>query len=118
MENSSSEASNNTPQVVALVRDLLFSSRIAATARATNVRLQIVRDAQQLQKIPAGRLLVDLNQPGAIDAAVAWKNAHGRRVIGFVSHVDAATIAAARAAGIEEVLARSQFVARLEELLR
>jgi hypothetical protein len=38
-------------------------------------------------------------------------------MLGFVSHVDSDVIAAARAAGIDEVLARSAFAARLAEIL-
>jgi hypothetical protein len=62
---------------------------------------------------------VDLNQPGALEAAVAWKGAEsaGRDVVGFVSHVDAATIARARAAGIDRIMPRSRFVEALPELL-
>jgi hypothetical protein len=41
----------------------------------------------------------------------------GTRTLGFVSHVDTATIDAARAAGIDQVLARSAFVERLGEIL-
>jgi hypothetical protein len=37
--------------------------------------------------------------------------------LGFVSHVDSATIDAARAAGIGQVLARSAFVNQLAEIL-
>jgi DNA-binding NarL/FixJ family response regulator len=40
------------------------------------------------------------------------------RVLGFVSHVDTPTIAAARAAGIDEILARGAFVNQVAELLR
>jgi hypothetical protein len=39
------------------------------------------------------------------------------RTLGFVSHIDAATIDAARAAGVDEVLARSAFTAGLVDLL-
>jgi len=39
-------------------------------------------------------------------------------VLGFASHVAAETIAAARGAGCDEVLARSAFTRRLPELLR
>ena len=62
---------------------------------------------------------MDLNQPGAIDAAGAWRGraGGGADVIGFVSHVDTATIQKARAAGIDRVMARSQFVQVLPELL-
>jgi hypothetical protein len=37
--------------------------------------------------------------------------------LGFVSHVDADTIAQARAAGVGEVLPRSAFAARLSDIL-
>jgi len=43
--------------------------------------------------------------------------ATGARVIGFGSHVDTDLLAAARLAGCEEVLARSAFFSRLDELL-
>jgi hypothetical protein len=37
--------------------------------------------------------------------------------VGFVSHVDVTTIDAARAAGVEEILARSAFAMKLPDLL-
>ena len=39
------------------------------------------------------------------------------RTLGYVSHVDTATIEAARAAGIDQVLARSAFVDQLGDIL-
>jgi hypothetical protein len=104
--------------VLVLVRDLIFSSRISATARAQQSRFKLVADPSAIAAEPASRLIVDLNQPGALEAAADWKQRHGGDVIGFVSHVDAETIARARAAGIERILARSQFVTALPELLR
>lgn len=108
-----------TADVLVLVRDLMFASRISATARAANVPLTLLRDAAQLTATAsdATRLIVDLNQGGAIDAAAAWRAQPGREVIGFVSHVDADTIARARAAGIDRVLPRSRFVELLPDLL-
>jgi CheY-like chemotaxis protein len=38
--------------------------------------------------------------------------------VGFVSHVQADLIDAARAAGVDDVLARSVFTARLAEILK
>jgi hypothetical protein len=104
--------------VLVLVRDLMFSSRITATARAEGAAVKIVRDAAKLRGEAGRRLIVDLNQDGAIDAAVAWKASTGGDVIGFVSHVDADTIARARAAGIDRVMPRSRFVEELAEILR
>jgi hypothetical protein len=39
------------------------------------------------------------------------------RTLGYVSHVDSVTIAAARQAGVDDVLARSAFAGRLGEIL-
>jgi hypothetical protein len=105
------------PPVLALVKDLIFASRITATARAAGVPVRIVRDPQQLAGQPGRLLIVDLNQPGAIAAAAVWQRETGRPSVGFVSHVDAETINQARASGIDRVLARSAFVERLQELL-
>jgi AmiR/NasT family two-component response regulator len=105
------------PPVLALVKDLIFASRITATARAAGVPVRIVRDARQLPGQPGRLLIVDLNQPSAIDAAAAWQREMARPAVGFVSHVDAETINQARAAGIDRVLARSAFVERLHDLL-
>ena len=107
--------------ILVLVRDLLFASRIAATARAEGVEVRMLRDPVALANEAGERAIVDLNPPGVLAAAAAWRVAEPvtpRKVIGFVSHVDADTIAAARAAGIDQVLARSAFVEKLPELLR
>lgn len=107
-----------THPLLVVVRDLMFSSKIIAEARAHNIEVKIIRDPSKLPAEPGKRLLADLNQPGVIDAAVAWKNATGGTVIGFVSHVDAQTIAQARQSGIDQILARSQFTAQLAEIIQ
>jgi hypothetical protein len=104
-------------EVRALVRDLLFTSRITTAARAANVPHTVIRQPADLAMTPARRLLVDLNLPGALDAAAEWKRVTSCPVTGFVSHVDAETISRARAAGLDEVLARSRFVEILPDLL-
>jgi len=108
--------------VIVLVRDLMFSSRIAATARAAGAPITLLRDPARLAAQPPspgpGLLIVDLNLPGSIDAAIQWKRAHpSREVVGFVSHVDTLTIAQARGSSIDRVLPRSRFVEILPELL-
>ena len=105
--------------MLVLVRDLIFASRIGVTARALGVDIRQLRDPALLAAETArGRLIVDLNQDGALDAAVEWKQRTGGEVIGFVAHVDGETIRRARDAGIDQVLPRSRFVAELESLLR
>ena len=105
------------PAVIALVRDLIFASKITATAAAAGICVRLVRDPAMLGTDAAPRLIVDLNLAGAIEAAQVWKHDAGGEVVGFVSHVDTATIDRARAAGIDRVLARSRFVELLPELL-
>ncbi len=106
------------PPVLALVRDLMFSSKVTATARAVGSEVQVIREPGKLARQPGRTLLVDLNLPGAIEAAAGWKTENpAARVVGFVSHVDTATIQRAREAGLE-VMARSGFVDSLASLLK
>ena len=113
---------DETPQpavspVIALVRDLMFSSKVSATARAVGSEVVIVREPGKLAGQKGRELLVDLSLPGAIEAAASWKAENSTaRVVGFVSHVDTATIQRAREAGLE-VMARSGFVEALPTLL-
>jgi DNA-binding NarL/FixJ family response regulator len=57
----------------------------------------------------ADLVLVDLGRPGVLDVVGSLSG----RVVGFASHVDAATIDAAVAAGVDEALARSVFFRRI-----
>ena len=104
--------------VLVLVRDLMFASKISATAQAAGVSVEMIRDPEKLAGKQGDRLIVDLNQVGAVEAAAQWKTVSGGHVVGFVSHVDRETIDRAKALGIDEILPRSQFVQRLPELLR
>lgn len=103
--------------VLVLVRDLLFASKISGTAQSLGVTIKLIRDPEKLGDQAGDRLIVDLNQPGALDAAIQWKTAHAGEVIGFVSHVDRETIDRAKGGGIDQVLPRRQFVQLLTELL-
>src|SRR5438132_11710344 len=103
--------------VLVLVRDLIFSSRISATARAGGAKVKMLRDPSALASEAGLRLIVDLDQTGAIEAAADWKRRGGGTVIGFVSHVNAEAIRQAREAGLDQVLARSAFVESLSRLL-
>jgi hypothetical protein len=79
--------------------------------------VKIIRDPAKLATESATHLIVDLNLPGAIEAAAEFKGRTGARVTGFVSHSDAATIAKAKQANLE-VIPRSRFVEGLEEMLK
>jgi hypothetical protein len=107
--------------ILVLVRDLMFSGRILAEARAAGVAIKTIRDPSEIANngdTGARLMIADLNLPGAIAAAAGWRSKPNRAVIGFVSHVDGQTINEAKAAGIDQVLARSRFVQILPDLLR
>jgi CheY-like chemotaxis protein len=113
--------------IVCVVDDLIFSIKISTAARRLGVDmyfersrdnvLQTVRDKQP------SLVIFDLNSTklAPMDAIVALKaDAALRqiRTVGYVSHVDTATIERARAAGIDQVMARSAFSEKLGEILQ
>lgn len=97
--------------------DLLFISRITGTARSLGLEIKAVRTASDLlaQVTPPVCVLVDLHNPGLdIGAFVrSLKDSGSVYVVGYGSHVDTATLKAAREAGCNLVLPRSKFVEEL-----
>lgn len=94
----------SAPRVVAITTDLMDRSKI--TGAIDGVR--VVQPGGDIGG--ADVVLVDLGLPGALDQA----SAGGARVLAYGSHVDEATLAAARAAGAE-AMPRSLFFRRLTE---
>lgn len=112
--------------IVCVVDDLMFSVKISTTAKARGVSIYFERNPANVlssirEKTPS-LVIFDLDsvkmQP--MDAIATMKADPLLRAVptvGFVSHVQTATIAEARRAGIDEVLARSTFSERLPEIL-
>ena len=96
--------------VLALVRDLMFVSKITGAAKAQGSAVKVIRDPAKLAEESGRLLIVDLNLTGAIEAASTWLATSKVPSVGFVSHVDADIARKAREAGIEKVMARSRFV--------
>lgn len=120
-----SEGPEDEAPVVALAADLLFASRIRATAAAGGVRLRLVRTVEEalaVARAGAKRLILDLDLRNG-DPIALLRTLRGDPVtaaipvIAFVSHVREDRIAAARDAGATRVLARSAFVRELSQLL-
>jgi len=112
--------------IIAGVSDLMLASKIRSAAAAVGAEVRFAKEtAALLEAVRASTpnlVLLDLDDrlvdPLEVIAAVRSDAALASlRVLGFVSHVRADRIAAARQAGIDEVLARSAFVERLGELL-
>jgi CheY-like chemotaxis protein len=102
--------------------DLLFTSRITGTARALGLEVQAVRSPAQVQQLLSQHtvrcLLIDLHCPGLTIADFLKTLPEPRPlVVGYGSHVDTATLKAAREAGCDLVLPRSKFVEDLPTAL-
>ena len=112
--------------ILAVLDDLMFTSKIRSAAVGLGVPLTIARSSEaaltEMKKNPPSLVIFDLNSPrtNPIATITAMKNdaeLAGVPTLGFVSHVDSATISAALAAGVGDVLARSAFVADLPSIL-
>jgi PleD family two-component response regulator len=112
--------------ILAAVDDLLFSSKIRTTAKLAGVQLTFARTPDEIlsqsRALRPALVIFDLDSSKAhpTDTVAAMKRdpeLESIPTLGFVSHVHADLIAAARAAGIDEVMARSAFAARLAEIL-
>jgi CheY-like chemotaxis protein len=108
------------------VDDLIFSIKISTAAKRLGVDMYFERSRENV--LPTIRdkqpslVIFDLNSGrlAAIEAVAAMKAdpaLRSIRTLGYVAHVDSDTIDRARAAGIDQVLARSAFSERLGEIL-
>jgi len=110
-------------QAIAIVSDLIFSTKISSTASSLGVNVRTVRRPETLEEVlkePPALAIVDL-EAESLDALEAIRSMHAvrprPRIVAFAAHVEKDLIQAAREAGADEVLARSAFVHRLPALL-
>jgi DNA-binding NarL/FixJ family response regulator len=107
--------------IIAVVPDLYFATRIAATAKAAGVALELVPPQRAVARLAAADVslvLLELGSRDALALIAELKQAQpGAPIVGFGAHVEAALLRDARAAGADAVLPRSQFVGRLAALL-
>ena len=97
-------------RILAYVPDLMDRSKVAAAGDCI-----FVSRPADLAGLASGAdvVVVDLTRPGVVDVLADLD----ARVIGFANHTSREVMDAARAAGCEQVLPRSDFFARLDELL-
>jgi DNA-binding NarL/FixJ family response regulator len=112
--------------ILAAVDDLLFSSKIRATAKQVGVEVQFARTPEEIlahaRALKPDLAIFDLNsgKMAPVETIAALKRdpeIAGIRTIGFASHVHTDLIAAARRAGADEVMPRSAFAGRLADIL-
>jgi len=104
-----------------LTDDMIFSSRITGTAKALNLDVKQVKSVADLtamaRELAPTCVIVDLSHAGLqLDNLIRdlmESCSSIPRVVAYGSHVDAAGLRAARDAGCDVVLPRSQFVEQL-----
>jgi CheY-like chemotaxis protein len=112
--------------VIAVVDDLFFASKIRGTAEQVGVKVQFVRTAEAL--VEAARnsqpssIIVDLHSQrlNPIDVAKLLKGdeeLRSIRLVGFFSHVQVELQSRAEEAGFDRVIPRSAFTKNLPQIL-
>jgi DNA-binding NarL/FixJ family response regulator len=114
----------STKIALGLVKDLFFRSKLDAVADTLGAQIFYASSLDAAGKRAAEKnpavIFADLSDPDFPAAATAERMraaAPGARLVGFASHVDLGALRAAREAGFELTLSRSEFTARLSELL-
>jgi CheY-like chemotaxis protein len=112
--------------IVCAIEDLLFSIKISTAAKQLGVSIYFERMRDRVlptirEKQPS-LVIFDLNStrldPMTVIAAMKTDpQLRTVKTLGYVAHVDSDAIAAARQAGIDQVLARSAFTAQLGTIL-
>jgi DNA-binding NarL/FixJ family response regulator len=114
----------STPTVLALVRDLFFRSKLDAIAESSGIDLLYASDLDAAARHCASKqpslVMVDLSDmsfPAGATAEQIRTGVPDARLIGFASHVDLKPLKAARDSGFDSALSRSEFTAKLPQLL-
>jgi CheY-like chemotaxis protein len=113
--------------ILCAIDDLIFSIKISTAAKQLGVSIYFERMRDRVlptirEKLPS-LVIFDLNSsrldPMTVIAAMKTDpELRSVKTLGYVSHVDSDAIAAARRAGIDQVLARSAFTAQLGTILK
>jgi CheY-like chemotaxis protein len=112
--------------ILALLDDLMFTSKIKTAAKQLGVPIVFARSPAaaltEMRKEAPTLVILDLNNPrtdplGTVASMKADPALASIPTLGFASHVQTDVIEAARRAGVGEVLARSAFASGLAQIL-
>lgn len=122
---SNNHGRTTMPRALLLCDDLIFTSKVLGTAKVLNQDVKSARDVRTLlhlakQEAPSC-IILDLHNPG-LDLGTLMAELRETcpampRVVAYGSHVEAATLHAARVAGCDPVWPRSKFVEELATAL-
>ena len=112
--------------ILAILDDLMFTSKIRTAASQLGVEVTVARSSDaalaEMRKATPSLVIFDLNSArtdplGTVSAMKQDPALSAIPTVGFVSHVQTSLIDAARDAGVDKVMARSAFTTRLPEIL-
>jgi DNA-binding NarL/FixJ family response regulator len=110
--------------ILLLSDDLLFASRVTGSAKEHGIGVSVCRTPEilliEVQTQLPTCVILDLSNPGLNVARLVpdlKRRTPPPKVVAYGSHVDVETLKAARAAGCDLVLPRSQFVEELPRAL-
>jgi PleD family two-component response regulator len=115
-----------TVVILAILDDLMFTSKIRTAARQVGAAVSIARSREsaltEMRAHPPSLVILDLNNPrtdplGIVSAMKADPALAAVPTVAFASHVQVDIIDAGRRAGLDRVMARSLFSDRLAEIL-
>lgn len=113
--------------ILAVLDDLMFTSKIKTTASQLGVPIVFARSADgalaEMRKTPPSLVILDLNNArtnplGIVASMKADPALASVPTVGYASHVQVDVINAARQAGVGDVMARSAFTQNLADILR
>ncbi len=116
----------HSPAGLLLCRDLIFTTKVRATAQALGFHIQVAGDAQAVQSaietLCPQVIFIDLTAGELVapQALSDYLKLAGPDVwfVAFGPHVEEAALAAAKAAGCQVVLPRSKFAGDLPKLMQ
>jgi len=112
--------------ILAVLDDLMFTSKIKTTASQLGVAVAFARSADaalaEMRKAPPSLVILDLNNArtnplGLVSSMKQDSALASIPTVGYASHVQVDVIDAARKAGVGQVLARSSFAQQLAAIL-
>ena len=112
-------------RVLAAIPDLFFGSKVTGAAARLGIHVQVAVTRQAVLEAALSKLdlvIVDLDAPAVDPIGLVGELRSGSapspvRVVGFASHVRDDLLAAARAAGYDQVFTRGSLATALPRLL-
>ena len=108
-------------QLLVVCSDLIFTTKITGTAHALGLKTKVLPTGSSMEgNADISKVVVDLNTIGTTREELARVREVfplPTTLIAFGSHVEAERLREARQAGFDRVLPRSEFSARLVDLL-